>query len=434
MALALVFVVLMWNGRRYPAGHGFDFGAHRDYTRFLRTHWRMPGYEDSRAAYNPPLFYLVGASVMWANEELPGGPYTNSFKILKMLLAVVAFAVVLVTMRIAGWILGEEAQTPFLLFLCSAPSFYRASAMYIPEQFLSLLIWTGFLVALRSWKTRGAVGWRAAAGCALLLCAAAWTRPLGFAAVGAWGLASVYLVARDGARRRAWLKSAGVIFCVCTLGCLTLFAFNYHRLGKVVPILPKVLKMQDVPLYRRQPLSFYVGLEPGLLFSHPVRPVLGNRWMPVLYSDYWGDYWKYWTVDHEVEGLAEGFRVRMLAAQNILAVLPTLLILSGLAALGMGALRAGPGSPAAGFVPVGCLLLCGGLFFLYFIVGAPHDRTDNVKATYLCFLMPAAAMGGAHMLRCVLVRPGSRWFWLAPYCLLFWLWSFVFLCVYVHHR
>jgi hypothetical protein len=48
--------------------------------------------------------------------------------------------------------------------------------------------------------------------------------------------------------------------------------------------------------FSNQPLQFYIGLSPDLLFSKPVRPNFPNQLLPIFYSETWGDYWNYFTV------------------------------------------------------------------------------------------------------------------------------------------
>ena len=128
------------------------------------------------------------------------------------------------------------------------------------------------------------------------------------------------------------------------------------------------------------------------------------------------------------------FWLGVLAAQNVLAVIPTIVILAGLVGLAFCAFAGPRGAPGARFVPIAFLILAGSLLFLYFVVSVPSWKTSNVKATYLCYLMPGFAMGGAWMLRRILDRPSGRFFWVAFYCLAFWLWSFCMTCVYYHHE
>jgi len=428
--LGLILAVLLWNGRQYRAGDGLDFGSHRDLVEYVSEHWSLPDRQVYRMAYNPPLFYFFCAAVKCGVEHSPLKSINHS-KVTRIILTLFSFLIVCLSMQICGWILGEGAKTPFLLLLCAAPAFFRASAMYIPEQFLSLWVWLSLWIGLRSWVRKGVIGSWEAFFCALCLCGAIWTRPMGFAAVGAWGLAMGYVCLRKAGWRKAWLKPALIIGLAAGIGALSLFAFNLRRSNRAMPFLRGPFK-EHVPLFKRQPLSFY--FQPGLsaVFTHPIRPAAGNRLFPVLYSDYWGDYWAYWVANHKTD-VDLRFWIKMLSAQNALAIIPTLILLSGYVALSWRSLRAESHSATACYLPISALALVGAGLFVYFAIAIPSRQTDQVKATYLCYLMPCLPMGGAFVLDALVKRPQTRWFWLAPYTCLFWAWSFFGFCVYPHN-
>ncbi len=44
---------------------------------------------------------------------------------------------------------------------------------------------------------------------------------------------------------------------------------------------------------RIQPKSFYFDIPFVLMMHYPIRPYIGNRFLPVLYTDFWGDQWNY---------------------------------------------------------------------------------------------------------------------------------------------
>ena len=49
--------------------------------------------------------------------------------------------------------------------------------------------------------------------------------------------------------------------------------------------------------FTNQPRSFYVSSldSINLMFSKPIRPNFSNEFFPILYSDFWGDYWGYFV-------------------------------------------------------------------------------------------------------------------------------------------
>jgi len=290
--LLLIWVALLWNGRRYPPGSGFDYGGHRDYIEYLREHHAVPGFEVTRMAYNPPLFYMFAAATNAIADQTIGRPAKTT----KFILALLACVLVWLSMECCEMILGEDSSTAFLLFLMMMPVFFKASAMLIPEQFTSVLIWIAFYIAVRSWASKKHVTMPAAILSAIFAAAAIWTRPFGFAAPAALGLAYLYFFFRDAPRRASWSRAGVVISLVCGIAGIALFSFNKHHLGT-----PLARPYGKPGLFKKQPLSFYLDWKPGTLFTEPVRPNLGNRWMPIFYSELWGDYWKYWSATSREE-------------------------------------------------------------------------------------------------------------------------------------
>src|SRR5262249_54013988 len=48
--------------------------------------------------------------------------------------------------------------------------------------------------------------------------------------------------------------------------------------------------------FSSQPGEFYFGLGTDKLFSDPLRPSFPNQFIPIFYSEMWGDYWEYFVV------------------------------------------------------------------------------------------------------------------------------------------
>jgi hypothetical protein len=94
-----------------------------------------------------------------------------------------------------------------------------------------------------------------------------------------------------------------------------------------------------------QPMSFYfgTGLKNLVLFKTPVQPAFDRSYLPVFYSDTWGDYWCYFTcvINVTAPGMALNRQqiTPFLAKVNIVSIYPTLLLLAGFGAGGISFLR-----------------------------------------------------------------------------------------------
>jgi len=134
--------------------------------------------------------------------------------------------------------------------------------------------------------------------------------------------------------------------------------------------------------FSRRPASFYTSLDVREVFSRPYAPHYLNHLLPVVYSDWWGDYWRYFEIPienistpPELPAKYEAPRIR----QSYVGVVPSLF-----GALGFGAflvLGIRRREPALLLIPGAVLLL--GLQFLVFQIAFPHADGDTIKATYL---------------------------------------------------
>lgn len=85
--------------------------------------------------------------------------------------------------------------------------------------------------------------------------------------------------------------------------------------------------------FNNQPLSFYlpIGNEVSMVFTKPIRPYFKNQFLPILYSDLWGDYWGYFTfTSRNLEfGRNQMIIGDYLARVNILSIFPTIMLIIG---------------------------------------------------------------------------------------------------------
>ena len=86
--------------------------------------------------------------------------------------------------------------------------------------------------------------------------------------------------------------------------------------------------------FSNQDLYFYIPISPEIkyIFTKPIRPFFSNQFLPILYSDLWGDYWGYFSFTSR--NLSAGLNQMMigdyLARVNIFALLPSFILLGSL--------------------------------------------------------------------------------------------------------
>src|SRR5262249_45647815 len=156
------------------------------------------------------------------------------------------------------------------------------------------------------------------------------------------------------------------------------------------------------------------------LFTQPVREAFPNQVVPILYSEFWGDYWCYFLVyerDARTGDWLDGYqqvhgprpeppallitnRLTMgeyLGQVNLVALLPSLLFATGVVLAVPSLAHAVAGGRLDRARMARALLLSAVLASLigyaWFLVSHPDlDRGDTIKATYLLQILPCLAI------------------------------------------
>lgn len=145
-----------------------------------------------------------------------------------------------------------------------------------------------------------------------------------------------------------------------------------------------------MPIWRRRPLSFCIGLGLPALFTHPSRPSFVNQALPTTYSELWGDWEGHFTWGYGKPPAPPPNR--RLAVQNALGLLPTGLAIAGWLMLLARTLRPSnlgrdPAPLAIALLPAAALL-----GYLYFTVAYPILTGNELKASYMLTDTPAWAL------------------------------------------
>jgi len=173
-------------------------------------------------------------------------------------------------------------------------------------------------------------------------------------------------------------------------------------------------------------LTFLTRLQLPTLFVEPVRPALNYRFWPVLYADFWGDYWRYWREALGAVSVPTSPTTRIALSRAMWAALPaTVLTMTGLLGLGR---RMNEGMSAAGrnLSYFSRWLIGGSLggFLIFASLYADPGEGDTVKSIYLVYLMPFCGYLGSivvwHLTQPPFFRKGMGLVGLAMLLLLVW--------------
>ncbi|MGZ4399468.1 MAG: ArnT family glycosyltransferase [Gaiellaceae bacterium] len=374
--LTLFATVVVWNVFHYDWLRGYDAWALHRYTDAIRVGHHLPGKGDTDVWHNPPLFFVLAALLEGLSGQL-GWP-SDPHRLVQLFDAACVTGVVVFTFLIARQLFPRSrgAQLSALGLAAATPVLLRAGALYHPEPLAALLATMTLWFVVRAFVQERS-GLRAGLWAGLLVGLACLTRTWALALVPAIVLAlAVDWRFRSG--RRA-LAMAGAFLAIFALTNAPWLAYKGVRFGN-----PLAYSQPVAEQWRQhgRPLSFYVGFPVSGVFRTPYDPHYRNQLLPVVYSDWWGDYWRYFAVPaSEVgqQGPMPSHAQHQRAVQSWVGVAPTLLGLAGVAALVVMAWRRR--SPALTAVASSVLLL--GLAYALFLLRYPKQDGDNIKALYL---------------------------------------------------
>jgi hypothetical protein len=388
-------VLLFSNAWRYDWLRGYDAFANDRYAEVVSTDYRLPSPAESGVWHTPPLWFAlagalrrVAAALGSAHPQRPG-----------QLLAAAAGLALCVLVLLLARVLWPERRVLHVLALvltASSPGLVRASAMYHPETLAAALTAGGVVVAARALRTRWTLWSGLAAGGLLGL--AALTR--------AWALpvlvAVVVLAALDARRAGRWAPAA--VLVVTSLALLAPWLANQQAAHGSALAFNREPPAES--LLHRRPPAFYLGVHLFHALEHPVTPVARNELVPHLYTDWWGDWSLTWDSPPPPAPavLLPSNVVAIRARQSLLGVVPTVLALAGVIALGL--LAVARRSAALALLPLSAAGL--GAAYLLFAVRYPSTDGDTIKGTYLLTALPAAAVGAAFLVD-ALRPPGRAW-------------------------
>jgi Dolichyl-phosphate-mannose-protein mannosyltransferase len=391
VAIAVVAVtlgVLAWNAAQYHWLQSYDAYASWQYKNVVTDEHRLPAKSETDVWHNPPLFFAVVGQIERAAKS---AGFTTPEHAVQFLSALCVLGIVVLSGLIARelfparpWIwvaaLAVAAITPVLV---------RAGVLYHPEPLATLLATAGLFVVVRA-LARGGVGWKTGLAAGVLLSLANLTRTWALATVGAVivGLSLRAVLRKD----RQALVAAGIV--VGAVAVLTGPWFVYKAVEHGNPLAysrPNPEQWRE----RGRPAAFWVGLSIDKLFTRPYQPAFRNHLAPVLYADWWGDYWRTYRVPselHETPDLLPSEHSRPLVRQVWLGLWISVAALAGLVALGIRAVRRRDEALATLLLSLALLAVS----YVGFLWRYPKQDGDNIKALYVLNAVPVVAVAAGY--------------------------------------
>lgn len=375
--VAVLAAIAVWNAFSYPWLGGFDAAEHIEYVHGLAERGELP---TGGASYTPPGFYLLAAGATEVGDALGVDPQERGVQLLNAALGVgtALLLVVLTGLLFPG---RPVIRWTALAFFICCPLVLRTTAMFHPQPLALILSTLAFALTARM-IVRRYYGLWAWVSLATVLGALQLVRSVGLWTVAVVLLTLVAAAAADPSHRRA-IRNGLAIYATAAL-LLALPWYIHLQLTTGSAVFGR--SSTSAPLSERWPGAFYVS--PGLpdVISEPHRGALPPRFLPILYTDTWGDYfgiWSWGTLRPELTPRVN----RRLVVQSVVGLPLTAFALAGwfaLLGLAIARWRDAPARLVVVLMPLVSLLGS-----LYYVVQQPSVDGDTVKAMFLLTAVPA---------------------------------------------
>jgi hypothetical protein len=378
--IAAAGMLALRNSLVYPAVAGYDYPEAFDYATRLVQDGRLP--QGTGSYYTPPGFFAIGGVGLELGNRLGLDNPERIGQVANALAAVGTMVLLLVLVRLL-WPGRDVLHLAAIVFFVVCPVVTKSAAMFHPEP-LSLMLSTAALVLAARLLVRSDYGIRTALALGATLglgqLVRAWT-------LWTAGVVMVVLVVAALMRprdRRPLLAVIGVVALVALLVPAPWYAHQLGRYDSAVFGRPH----PEQPIWSRRPLGFFVSAGLPEVVTKPYRPSFSQQFVPIAYTETWGDYFGVWRWLPGDQEPSPGVR-RELVTMSVVGLPFTLLATAGwLALLGLAVRR--PGRCAERQL-VALLPLAALAGAVYFATAYPTPDGDTVKGSFMLTAVPAWA-------------------------------------------
>ncbi len=378
--IALAAVIAVRNATVYPAIAGYDAAEALEYAEGLVRDGRLP--DGTGSYYTPPGFFAIGGVAIELGELLGLDHPERVGQVFNALAAIATLFLLLALVRLL-WPGREVLHLASAVFFVACPVVMKSAAMFHPEPLSMLLSTVALVVAARmlvrsDYRLPLVLGLGLALGLAQLV--RAWTL---------WTLGVVLLVLAVAAvtRPHERRRLAGAIATVTAVAILVPGLWYAHQVRQYDSALFGQPHPAE-PVWSRRPLGFFVGGGLPEVVTSPYRPSYSRQFIPIAYTEAWGDYFGTWRW-LPGRGTPSGGTRRELVAMSIVGLPFTLVAVAGwLALLGLAVRHPGR-SVERQLVALLPLAALAGV--LYFATSYPTPDGDTVKGSFMLTAVPAWA-------------------------------------------
>ncbi|HEY7178623.1 MAG TPA: DUF2142 domain-containing protein [Gaiella sp.] len=378
--IAAAAVVAVRNATVYPAIAGYDAREALDYATSLAHDGRLP--QGTGSYYTPPGFFAVGGAAIELGDWL-GLDHPERLGQLANALAAVATVLLLLLLVRLIWPGRELLHLAAIVFFVVCPVAMKSAAMFHPEP-LSMLLSTAALVLAAHLLVRPDYRLRVALVLGLSLGLAQLVRAWTLWTVGVVLLVLVVAALTRSHDRRQLVAALAVVAVVAALVPAPWYAHQLETYDATVFGRPHPAE----PVWSRRPVGFFVGAGLPEVVTKPYRPSYAAQFVPIAYTEAWGDYFGVWRWGVQTPSPTSGVK-RDLVTMSLVGLPFTLLALAGWLAL-LGFTVRHPGRFAERQL-VALLPLAAVAGVVYFATSYPTPDGDTVKGSFMLTAVPAWA-------------------------------------------
>jgi len=399
-------VFLIHNLTAYPFYRGYNYGDLVHYSEIITKEWRLPNVQETPKFYDPPAFYIISGLFirlvsflagkkfyLFGDEFYKAGNYWQNFSIIFPILSFYFWH------KIIKKLIPQNklAQLTFIVFLFSLPVLHKTLFMYSIEPFLMFTVSLTFWYFIFKFQPKPSV--KKTLILSFLVIISLLTR---ISAIALLTAVSIGILGLAWIRQINWSQSFKFL-TILLLSALIGSGWFYGRKSELysdrITIMMNRQKGTGLPADQR--LAFLTELHPHIVMIYPIRRgVWLNRFIPIYYSEFWGDFWNFYIqnrfgISQETRRADRLFttpqRVANLALQNRVNLIPTFLMILGFIYLIIQVIKQVRKKPNFLWVIKAMFLtifIVTWLGFLYSIVFHGAHKGDSIKASYMLFILP----------------------------------------------
>jgi len=379
---------------------------------------RLPVREDSYVYYMSPFSYALPIMLRIFTKI----PFFMILKLTQMLNVVYSIGVTLYTLKICEIIRpgNRYLKTLSLAFLGMMPVYYKTFAFIRAEPMIAFITIFAVYYTLRVFVS-GEQSRKNIVLLGLVLGVGILARKTVFVVSGGIGLFAIMLAVKY--KKVSFVRTISLVAIITILVGGWYYTSNLLRADKA-GAKGTLLNFPSRSSFSlsNQPRKFYFGTGNGKLFTAPVRKNFPEQFIPIFYSEFWGDYLNYFYVygkNKSRHRFVTGVPFEMIVMSdnrpawfetnrekvmgylgrvNFVSLFPSFFLAMGVI-LGMLYLAKGifrrvdVDDICIKFSLLEIMILTSAFAFMYYLIMYPAPgKGDNAKATYLIHILPAVAI------------------------------------------